>query len=169
MKIFFLKINKTNPLPLVHLRHCIQWTISKRTKSRTHCWPLGLVRSLLACFLLSFLLTSCWILHSLLAQLFVCCLTNSLLASPLASCVRYELGSCSMLIQFFARFFTRLHGFLFLSFFLSFFLDAPSHLYKRVCPSVCPSGRRSVTPSLRCLLGAPYAEYSTLFRRKKTN
>ena len=39
------------------------------------------------------------------------------------------------------------------------FLDAPSHLYKRVCPSVRPSG----TPSLRRLLGASYAEYSALF------
>ena len=39
------------------------------------------------------------------------------------------------------------------------FLDAPSHLYKRVCPSV----RRSVTPSLRRVLGASYAEYSALF------
>ena len=38
------------------------------------------------------------------------------------------------------------------------FLDAPSHLYKRVWPS----GRRSVTPSLRWLLGASYAEYSAL-------
>ena len=51
------------------------------------------------------------------------------------------------------------------------FLDAPSHLYKRVCPSVRPSvrrsvgpsGRRSVTPSLRRVLGASYAEYSALF------
>ena len=58
------------------------------------------------------------------------------------------------------------------------FLDAPSHLYKRVrpsvhpsvrpsvrlsvCPSVRRSIRRSVTPSLRRLLGAFYAEYPAL-------
>ena len=42
-------------------------------------------------------------------------------------------------------------------------LDAPSHLYKRVCPSVGPSVRPSVTPSLSRLLGASYAEYSALF------
>ena len=29
------------------------------------------------------------------------------------------------------------------------FLDAPSHLYKRVCPSVRPSVRPSVCPSVR--------------------
>ena len=40
-----------------------------------------------------------------------------------------------------------------------YFLDAFSHLYKRVCRSV----RRSVTPSLKRLLGASYAEYSALF------
>ena len=51
------------------------------------------------------------------------------------------------------------------------FLDAPSHLYKRVCPSVRPSVRRavgpsvrrSVTPSLRRVRGASYAVYSALF------
>ena len=32
---------------------------------------------------------------------------------------------------------------------LSFFLDAPSHLYKRLCPSVGPSVRPSVGPSVR--------------------
>ena len=42
------------------------------------------------------------------------------------------------------------------------FFDAPSHLYKRVCPSVRPSGRRSITPSLRRLLGTSYAQYSAL-------
>ena len=36
-----------------------------------------------------------------------------------------------------------------LSFFL--FLDAPSHLYKRVCPSVRPSVRPCVRPSVRPL------------------
>ena len=76
---------------------------------------------ILARFSLNFSLTSCSAFCLLLAWLFLCSLSNSLLASPLASCVRYELGSCSMLIQFFARFFTRLHGFLFHSFFLSFF------------------------------------------------
>ena len=48
-----------------------------------------------------------------------------------------------------------------------YFLEAPSHLYKRVCqsvrPSVRPSGRRSVTPSLRRVLGASYAVCSALF------
>ena len=44
------------------------------------------------------------------------------------------------------------------------FFDAPSHLYKRVCLSVHPSGRRSVAPSLRRLLGTSYAEYSALLR-----
>ena len=43
-----------------------------------------------------------------------------------------------------------------------------SHLYKRVCPtvrpSVGPSGRRSVTPFLRRVLGASYAEYLALFK-----
>ena len=29
------------------------------------------------------------------------------------------------------------------------FLDAPSHLFKRMCPSVRPSARRSVGPSVR--------------------
>ena len=47
------------------------------------------------------------------------------------------------------------------------FLDAPSHRYKRECPSVGPSVRPSVRlsimPSLRRLLGASYAEYSALF------
>ena len=47
---------------------------------------------------------------------------------------------------------------------LPLFLDAPSHLYKRVCPSVGPSVRPSVTPSLRSLPGASYAEYSALFK-----
>ena len=46
---------------------------------------------------------------------------------------------------------------------IALFLDAPSHLYKRVCPSV----RRSVTPSLRGLLGASYAEYSALLKKGK--
>ena len=36
-----------------------------------------------------------------------------------------------------------------LSIFLFTFLDAPSHLYKRVCPSVRPSVRRSVRRSVR--------------------
>ena len=31
---------------------------------------------------------------------------------------------------------------------MAFFLDAPSHLYKRSCPSVRPSVRRSVRPAL---------------------
>ena len=35
-----------------------------------------------------------------------------------------------------------------LGFCFSFFLDAPSHLYKRVCPSVGPSVRPSVGPSV---------------------
>ena len=45
--------------------------------------------------------------------------------------------------------------------FLTRFSNAPSHLHKRVCPSVRPSvrpsGRRSVTLSLRCMLGASSA------------
>ena len=51
-------------------------------------------------------------------------------------------------------------------YFITLFLDAPSHLYKRVCPSVGPSVRPSGTPSLRRLLGASYAEYSALFFSK---
>ena len=43
------------------------------------------------------------------------------------------------------------------------FLDAPSHLYKWC---VRPSVRRSVTPSLRRLLGASDAKYSALFNFK---
>ena len=35
------------------------------------------------------------------------------------------------------------------------FLDGPSHLYKRVCPSV----RRSVTPAQKCVLGASNGQY----------
>ena len=42
------------------------------------------------------------------------------------------------------------------------FLDAFLHLYKRVCPSIHPSIRRSVPPSFRRLLGTSYAEYSAL-------
>ena len=51
------------------------------------------------------------------------------------------------------------------------FLDAPSHLYKRVCPSVCPSVRGSVCGSVRGSvsikenreLGASYVGYQALF------
>ena len=50
------------------------------------------------------------------------------------------------------------------------FLDAPSHLYKRVCPSVRlsvgPSVRRSVRPSpviFKRVLGASCAVYPALF------
>ena len=50
------------------------------------------------------------------------------------------------------------------------FLDAPSHLYKRLCPSVGPSVRPSVRPSARLsrvifrrLLGASCAVYPALF------
>ena len=46
------------------------------------------------------------------------------------------------------------------------FLDAPSHLYKRVCPSVRPSVRPSVGPSrviFRRVLGASCAVYPALF------
>ena len=39
------------------------------------------------------------------------------------------------------------------------FLDAPSHLHKRVCPSVRPS----VTPALRRLLGATHARVRPCF------
>ena len=48
----------------------------------------------------------------------------------------------------------------------SSFLDAPSHLYKRVCPSVCSSVRPSVRPSpvdFRCVLGTSCAVYPALF------
>ena len=47
------------------------------------------------------------------------------------------------------------------------FLDAPSHLYKRVCPSVCPSVRPSVRGSVSIKekrgLGASYVGYPALF------
>ena len=51
------------------------------------------------------------------------------------------------------------------------FLDAPSHLYKRSCPSVGPSVRSSVGPSVPCyfrrwkvrILGASCAVYPALF------
>ena len=51
------------------------------------------------------------------------------------------------------------------------FLDAPSHLYKRSCPSVGPSVRSSVGPSVPCyfrrwsvrILGVSCAVYPALF------
>ena len=43
------------------------------------------------------------------------------------------------------------------------FLDSPSHLYKRVCPSVRPSVRPSVSIKEKRGLGASYAVYPVLF------
>ena len=44
------------------------------------------------------------------------------------------------------------------------FLDAPSHLYKRVCLSVGPSVRPSVSCYFRRVLGASCAVYPALFQ-----
>ena len=49
--------------------------------------------------------------------------------------------------------------------YLSLFLDAPSHLYKRVCPSVRPSVRPSVSIKGKRGLGASYVGYPALFSR----
>ena len=43
------------------------------------------------------------------------------------------------------------------------FLDAPAHLYKRVCPSVRPYVRTSVTPVRKCVAGASNGQYWLLF------
>ena len=45
---------------------------------------------------------------------------------------------CSSSSHFFLPFFFSFFSTLFKFFIDSFFLDAPSHLYKRECPSVCP-------------------------------
>ena len=42
------------------------------------------------------------------------------------------------------------------------FLDAPSHLYKRMCPSVRPWVRGSVSIKEKRELGASYVGYPTL-------
>ena len=67
----------------------------------------------------------------------------------------------SCFLSFFS-FFLRFYFFVF----FSFFLDAPSHLYKRVCPSIRPYVGPSVGPSrviFRRALGASCAAYPALF------
>ena len=44
------------------------------------------------------------------------------------------------------------------------FFDAPSHLYMRVCPSVCPSVRGSISIKEKRVPGASYVGYPTLFK-----
>ena len=79
-------------------------------------------------------------------------------SSPWNLCLFFSIIFCFLVPSF---------SFVFDFFFLFFsFLDAPSHLYKRVCPSVGPFVRPSVTPSLRRLLGAEYSALLPLWDTK---